>query len=281
MMNLNMSAKHATDRRPASPRVPRLSLWLLLASLFPVGVLAAWSTPGEDFSGDLTLGGPVTSVRNPWAWKMATGNDAISLSAGDRVSRNGEQVWSGLLKGGAVVLGKTTRVTPSGREGLAPRIHYGRGGAEASLVWQQAGEGLVTLPVSDGASPARQAGTLTFRLQAAMLLRHMQDGRAVYAGMYSDLPGNGLPPEELSLSAGKVSPLLCGLFAGEGPSWLCTGSLSAEGTEALSRLTDSGLRQVQAAYGAGIVAGSGELRLQGGSMPARWKSTLPVSIEYQ
>ncbi|EDZ1464189.1 fimbrial protein, partial [Salmonella enterica] len=49
----------------------------------------------------------------------------------------------------------------------------------------------------------------------------------------------------------------------------------------LSHLTDSSLRQLQGVYGAGIVAGSGELALREGAMPARWKSTLNVSIEYQ
>lgn len=47
----------------------RMTLLLLAASLLPSCVLA-WNTPGEDFSGELKLGGPVTSTRNPWAWKV-------------------------------------------------------------------------------------------------------------------------------------------------------------------------------------------------------------------
>lgn len=281
MMNLNMSVKHTPVRGPSSRLFPRFSLLLLLASLFPVGVLAAWSTPGEDFSGELTLGGPVTSTRNPWSWKMASGNDAISLSTGDRISRNGEQTWPVLLKGSAVLLGKTTLVTPAGREGLAPRVHFGRGDPEAELVWQQDGEGQVTLPVFGAEAPSLQAGTLTFSLQTAMMLRHVQGGAPVYAAVYSDLSGNGLPPQGLTLPAGKTAPQLCRLFAGEGPAWLCAGSPAVQGAEALSRLNDSELRQVQAVYGAGIVAGSGELRMRDGEMPTSWKTVLPISIEYQ
>ncbi|EBT5667986.1 hypothetical protein CL314_23580, partial [Salmonella enterica] len=219
MITLNMSAKKMTFRGPASQFFPYLSLLLLLASLFPVGVLAAWSSPGEDFSGELMLGGPVTSIRNPWSWKMISGNDANSLSADDRVSRNGGQVWRGLLKGGGL-LGKTTLVTPAGREGLAPLIYYGRGVSEVTLIWQQEGEGLMTLPVLpvfDVEAASVPVGALSFSLHAAMLMRHMQDGGAVYAGMYSDLPGNGLPPQGLNLPAVKTAPLLCALFAGEGP----------------------------------------------------------------
>ncbi|HAN6040451.1 TPA: fimbrial protein, partial [Escherichia coli] len=37
---------------------------------------------------------------------------------------------------------------------------------------------------------------------------------------------------------------------------------------------------VEGAYGAQTVAGSGELRLNG-TMPERWRVSLPVSIEYQ
>ncbi len=40
---------------------------------FPFSVFA-WNTPGQDFSGELKLGGPVTSTRNPWVWKMEKGS---------------------------------------------------------------------------------------------------------------------------------------------------------------------------------------------------------------
>lgn len=276
-----MTAKTTTTRSLPSRLFSRLSPLLLLASLFPVGVLATWSTPGEDFSDDLTFGGPVTSTRNPWVWKILPGEDAIVLAAGDRLSRGKEQIWSGLLKGGAVLLGKTTQATPAGREGLAPWVSFGRGLEGAALVWASDSEGQVTLPVFDAASPTRPVGALTFRLQAVMMLRHIQGGQPVDVGVYSDLPGNGLPPQGLTLPAGQITRPLCGLFAGEGPAWLCAGPLSVQGTVALSALSDRNLRQIQAVYGAGIVAGSGELRLPEGRLPARWKTTLPVSIAYQ
>ena len=48
----------------------------------------------------------------------------------------------------------------------------------------------------------------------------------------------------------------------------------------MSHFSDASLRQVEGAYGAQTVAGSGELRLNG-MMPERWRVSLPVSIEYQ
>ncbi|ELS8141576.1 fimbrial protein, partial [Escherichia coli] len=51
----------------------KVTLFLFAASLLPSCVLA-WNTPGEDFSGELKLEGPVTSTRNPWVWKVGQGN---------------------------------------------------------------------------------------------------------------------------------------------------------------------------------------------------------------
>lgn len=50
----------------------RMTILLLAASLLPSCVLA-WNTPGEDFSGELKLGGPVTSTRNPWSGRSGKG----------------------------------------------------------------------------------------------------------------------------------------------------------------------------------------------------------------
>ncbi|EDZ4060307.1 hypothetical protein GRG43_004662, partial [Salmonella enterica] len=119
-MNRHLSA------RTFIPAFSHLTLLCLLAGSVPAGVLAAWSTPGEDFSGELTLSGPVTSSRNPWSWKLMPSETDMSLRAADRTARNGEQVWSGLLKAQPVLLGKTTLTMPAGREGLAPRVSYGR-----------------------------------------------------------------------------------------------------------------------------------------------------------
>lgn len=57
-------------------------------------------------------------------------------------------------------------------------------------------------------------------------------------------------------------------------------SNDGEGCGGLSRFSDVALRQVDGAYGAQTVAGSGELCLNG-AMPERWRVSLPVSIEYQ
>ncbi|HCB9840055.1 TPA: fimbrial protein, partial [Escherichia coli] len=65
---------------------------------------------------------------------------------------------------------------------------------------------------------------------------------------------------------------------GEGPGWLQT--MTVTSAAGLSHFSDTSLRQVEGVYGAQMVAGSGELRLNG-AMPERWRVSLPVSIEYQ
>ncbi|HDI4957918.1 TPA: fimbrial protein [Salmonella enterica] len=262
------------------PAFSHLPLLCLLAGSVPAGVLAAWSTPGEDFSGDLVLGGPVTSSRNPWSWKLMPGETDMSLRVADGAARNGEQVWSGLLKAQPVLLGKTTLPTPAGREGLAPRVTYSSNTPGTVLNWLSDGEAEVTLPVYDGVTPDALAGHFRFRLRAAMLLRHTEGGQPVYAGVYNDLAGNGLPPQEKVVPTDELAPWLCGLFAGEGPGWLCGSALSVRNILPLTRLTDTGLHKLQGGYGSAIVAGSGELILREGVMPARWKTTLNISIEY-
>ena len=264
--------------------ISQLTLLCLLAAGggVPTGALAAWSAPGEDFSGELTLGGAVTNSHNPWGWKLMVGENAdMSLQATDHISRNGEQTWSGLLKGQPILLGRTLLSMPTGREGLAPRVNYSSDTPGTLLTWVSDGQGKMTLPVYDVANNISPVGELSFRLQASMLLRHMEDGQPVYTRVYSDLSGNGLPPQGLTLSAESTAPRLCELFAGDGPTWLCTAATQVGDAVPLSRLTDSDLRQPQGVYGSAIIPGSGELRLRRDVMLSRWKTTLNVSIAYQ
>lgn len=264
------------------PQFSHLTLLCLLAGGLPAGVLAAWSTPGEDFSGELTVRGEVTNSRNPWGWKLMAGDNAdISMPATGRTSRNGEQTWSGLLKEQPVLLGKTLQSMPAGREGLAPRVNYSSNTPGSLLTWLSDGQGEMTLPVYDVGNSASPVGVLSFRLQASMLLRHMESGQPVYTRVYNDLPGNGLPPQGRTLNAESTAPQLCELFAGDGPTWLCTAATQVGDAVPLSRLTDSRLRQPQGVYGAAIVPGSGELRLRRDVMLSRWKTSLNVSITYQ
>ncbi|MBB2426729.1 fimbrial protein, partial [Escherichia sp. 11.1597] len=83
--------------------------------------------------------------------------------------------------------------TPAGREGLSPRVSYGKGTEGFSLEWTAPGVAEVTLPVT-GDNNVR-AGTFVFRMQTAGVLRHVKDGQPVYAGVYDDLNANGLPGE--------------------------------------------------------------------------------------
>lgn len=115
----------------------RITLLLLVASLLPSCVLA-WNTPGEDFSGELKLGGPVTSTRNPWVWKVGEGNTQINTKAVS-VLLSGEQVIPVPLPAMTVLLGKTILTTPAGREGLAPQVIYGKGTEGFALAWTAPG----------------------------------------------------------------------------------------------------------------------------------------------
>ncbi|EDM9065136.1 F4 (K88) fimbria minor subunit FaeI [Salmonella enterica subsp. enterica serovar Give] len=252
----------------------KVTLFLLAASLLPSCVLA-WNAPGEDFSGELKLEGPVTSTRNPWVWKVGEGNESLEAKQ-DRAAHGRKQGIPVSLPALTIVLGKTTQVTPAGREGLSPRVSYGKGTEDFSLVWTAPGMAEVTLPVT-GDNNAR-AGTFVFRMQAVGVLRHMQNGQPVYAGVYDDLNVNGLPDENRTMKASDIPGALQRMFSGEGPSWLETMTVTA--TAGLSHFSDASLHQIAGVYGAQTVAGSGELYLNG-TMPERWRVSLPVSIEYQ
>ncbi|MEQ4855025.1 F4 (K88) fimbria minor subunit FaeI [Escherichia coli] len=252
----------------------KVTLFLFAASLLPSCVLA-WNTPGEDFSGELKLEGAVTSTRNPWVWKVGQGNEGLEVKQ-SRGVRDGEQAIPVALPAMTVLLGKTTLTTPAGREGLSPRVSYGKGAEGFSLEWTAPGMAEVTLPVTGDKNV--RAGTFTFRMQAAGVLRHMQDGQPVYAGVYDDLNANGLPGESKVMQASDIPGALQTMFSGEGPSWLQTMTVTT--AAGLSRFSDASLRQLEGVYGAQAVADSGELRLNG-AMPERWRVSLPVSIEYQ
>ncbi|ELO4939450.1 F4 (K88) fimbria minor subunit FaeI [Escherichia coli] len=252
----------------------KVTLFLFAASLLPSCVLA-WNMPGEDFSGVLKLEGPVTSTRNPWVWKVGQGNESLEVTQ-SRSFRDGGQGIPVALPSITVLLGKTILTTPTGREGLSPRVCYGKGTESFSLVWTAPGMAEVTLPVT-GDNNVR-AGTFVFRMQAAGVLRHVRDGQPVYAGMYDDLNANGLPGESTAMKTSDIPGILQKMFCSEGPSWLQTMTVTA--TAGLSNFSNATMRQVEGVYGARIVAGSGELRLSG-TMPEHWWVSLPINIEYQ
>ncbi|CCG85548.1 K88 minor fimbrial subunit faeI precursor [Erwinia piriflorinigrans] len=251
----------------------KLTCMLLAATLLPVEGLA-WSTPGQDFSSELGLGGIVTSTHNPWKWQLSEG--AENLDAKSPVSRDNEQVIKVAVPALNILLGKTTLTTPAGREGLAPRVIFGRGAEGFSLTWKEPGVSQVTLPVMGDGN--LQAGTFSFRMTAAALLRNKTGGQVMVAGLYDDVKGNGLPEQAWVADPEQTARLLSKMFAGDGPVWLQGASVS--GTTGLSQFANAELRQIDGVYGAQMVAESGELRLKG-ELPPRWHVSLPVSVEYQ
>ncbi|EOD1593444.1 fimbrial protein [Escherichia coli] len=251
----------------------KTTLWLLLASLVPT-VVMAWNTPGDDFSGELKLVGTVTSTRNPWVWKSGDGNENLEVKLSN-VVHNRMQGIPVSLPAMTILQGKTIFNTSTGREGLSPRINFGKGNGDFSIIWTEPGFAEVSVPVTEENNA--HAGTFFFRMQAVGVLRHEQNGQPIYVNMYDDLSANGLPGENRVMKSSDIPGTLQRIFSGEGPSWLQAITVSA--TAGVSSFSNPTLRQIEGVYGAQTVAGSGELRLNG-TIPKRWHASLPVSIEY-
>lgn len=250
-------------------------LLFLMIYFFPFSVLA-WNTPGQDFSGELKLGGPVTSIRNPWVWKTGEGKSNLNIRQSS-VSRSGDSVIPILLPAMNLVLGKTVLTTPSGREGLTPRIIFGNGIDEGfSLVWTSPGIADVTLPVTG--EGGRRVGHFSFRMQAAGIMRHVRNGQMIYTSIYNDVGINSLPDKTHIMKSELIPGLLQSMFSGEGPDWLSGIYVSSD--TGVSHFSDASLRQIEGVYGARIVSGTGELHLRG-DKTEHWNVSLPVYVEYQ
>jgi len=251
----------------------QFAVLLLAAGLIPA-VALAWSPPGQDFSGEMALGGPITSTRNPWVWQLGEGTESLDVKV---PANRQKQAIPVPLPAVNILLGKTTQATPAGREGLAPLITYGRGVEGFSLSWTSPGIARITLPVTGDKNT--QAGVFTFQMKGAGLQRSRAGDESVYAVLYEDLKGNGLPPQAEVMAPEQTAGALQTMFSGEGPSWLAQG-LSVNGVVGVSRFTDATIKQLEGVYGAQAIANSGELHLKG-EIPSRWRVSLPVSIEYQ
>lgn len=256
-------------------------LLLLATSLFFSGTCAAWSEPGQDFSKALTVDGDVTNVRNPWVWRVGASCTDIPVRATTGQMRQGHRAWSGLMPALPLLLGKTVLTSPTGREGLAPDVHFGAGQPDFRATPQGEGVIQIILPVYTPGAPEKTVGSLLFRAETAALIRYMAGGSPVYAGIYSELSGNGLSDRRGAMAARRTAQVLCGMFAGEGPGWVCDPSLNVSDSLALSRFTDGSLHEVDGVYGARIVAGSGELQINARHIPSSWRATLSVRVEYR
>lgn len=78
----------------------------------------------------------MTSTRNPWVWKVGQGNESLEVKLIPGV-RGVKQGLPASLPALTVVLGKTILTTPAGREGLSPRISYGKGTEGGRLYGQR------------------------------------------------------------------------------------------------------------------------------------------------
>lgn len=260
--------------------VRRTTLMFLMVSFIPAAVLATLSEPGLNFSGGLTLEGNVTSIRNPWVWKLGATYDEYDVKVDDHQLRHSGRVWNEMLPPQDLLLGKTRSPSPTGRDGLAPLVSFGSGQGRNMLNPVGGGVINVRLPVFTPDIRHTVAGSLQFRMKAGAIMRYEINDLPVYAGVYNDLPWNGLPEKGLEMDISRSAPELCRMFAGEGPEWLCSPLLNITRTEPLSRFVDPDRSQIDGVYGAGIVAGSGELQIYGNTIPSSRKATLPVSISY-
>lgn len=263
-----------------SIKMTRHSMMLLMA-LLPAGQLAAWSEPGKDFNSELTLGGQVTSLRNPWQLKVGNALSGLQVSEAEGTNLKGERVWKGLMKDDVVLLARTTLTTPAGREGLIPVVSFGKDSQGVDLNWLQDGEGELSLPVYIPESPGEAVGTLKFRVQSAAVIHHVQHGKALHSAIYNDLTNNGLAGQHQAMEPERAVVMLCSLFGTDAPLWLCDSSKIDARTIPLTQFASCEKRQVQGVYGAKTVASSGELRIASGFQPCSWKATLSVSMVYQ
>ncbi|MFM5219597.1 hypothetical protein ACEUAM_22560 [Aeromonas hydrophila] len=248
--------------------------------LLAVGLLPtwgwAWSVPGEDFSNELTLGGEVTNTRQAWGWKTGVGVSGLDVVLSSWVGKDGNVAVSVPFPALPILLGKTMLTSPTGRVGLTPTVVYGRDVPGAELTWMAPGMAEVTLPISG--DDKALVGHFTFRMQALAMLRHVQDGQAIYARIYDDVLGNGLPGLAQITPQEQTASNLLRIFANEGPEWLAAASVSQ--VLGVSQFSNTTLRQVEGVYGAAVVADSGQLFLKG-EVPSRWRVSLPISVEYQ
>lgn len=254
---------------------------LFIISLFPAEIIAGWNHPGDNFSEELVVGGQITDNRNPWSWKLAGADSEINLTVSSQKGKQGELIWKGFLDDSALILGKTNPNVSYGKNGLAPEVTFEGEGEGFRLRWLEQGEAEVQLPVYDAVYPNQSVGQLTFRLVSAAMTKYIHNNRPVYVSMYNDLAGNGLPPREMAFKTGMASNVLCDLFAGEGPEWLCSGGRVDSGIEPLSRLTDANFIRPETVYGVRLKSGSGVLKIYGQVLSSPWKATLSVSINYR
>ncbi|MEB0968012.1 hypothetical protein VC899_22895 [Citrobacter braakii] len=257
-------------------KVIKIVLLSLLSTFFYCSFAAAnWSTPGHDFNGGLKFEGSVTNNRNPWEWKIV-GKTMVPALNGNK--RGGENNWQVPIPSVTILSGKTSRTSPSGRQGLTPVIRFGRTGDENRVQWTAPGIATVTLPVYGEEQEAD--GIFTFKIRVAAVMKHVAEGKAEYYSLYNDTVGNGLPDSKYIIEPNHVVGILREVFIAEPLNWLSNDIMVSE-KMSVNAFSDKKFRQVDGAYGAQIVQDSGQLSFSSDAVPAKWRVTLPISIEYQ
>ncbi|WP_045450037.1 F4 family fimbrial subunit [Citrobacter sp. S-77] len=257
-------------------KVIKIVLLSLLSTFFYCSFAAAnWSTPGHDFNGGLKFEGSVTNNRNPWEWKIV-GKTMVPALNGNK--RDGENNWKVPIPSVTILSGKTSRTSPSGRQGLTPVIRFGRTGDENRVQWTAPGIATVTLPVYGEEQEAD--GMFTFKIRVAAVMKYVTEGKAEYYSLYDDTVGNGLPDSKYIIEPNHVVGILREIFIAEPLNWLNNDIVVSE-KMSVNAFSDKKFRQVDGAYGAQIVQDSGQLSFSSDAVPAKWRVTLPISIEYQ
>lgn len=257
-------------------KVIKIVLLSLLGSFFYCTFVAAnWNTPGHDFNGGLKFEGSVTNNRNPWEWKIV-GKTMVPALNGNK--RDGENNWQVPIPSVTILSGKTSVTSPSGRQGLTPVIHFGRAGDGNRVEWTGPGVASVTLPVYG--EEHEVDGIFTFKIRVAALMKHATDGKAEYYNLYNDTEGNGLPDIKNVIELNHLVGVLREIFIAEPLDWL-SNDITVSQKMNVNAFSDKKFRQIDGAYGAQIVQNSGQLSFSSDAVPAKWRVTLPVSIEYQ
>ncbi|ENE9858913.1 TPA: hypothetical protein PRY54_003927 [Escherichia coli] len=237
--------------------------------------VAAWSTLGHNFNGGIKFEGNVTNNRNPWQWKIMEKVMVPALNGNER--REGKFLHVPISQV-TILSGKTSVTSPAGRQGLTPVVRLGKTSNDNRVQWTAPGIATVTLPVYGEEHEER--GIFTFKIRAVALMKHVIDGKEEYFNLYNDTAGNGLPDSKNVIERSQASGFLREIFKSEPLKWLDNDILISE-VKRISAFSDKAFRQINGAYGAQIVPNSGELTFSTHTVPAKWRVTLPISIEYQ
>ncbi|HIF3540803.1 TPA: fimbrial protein [Salmonella enterica] len=250
--------------------------------------MAAWST-GGDFSGDINIGGNITTETPAWLWNIgADRGNAVDLKLADAVVSGANNVWSGIgAESFPILMGKTKAIYSGVSTGMAPVITYSGEGFAMRHIADSAPEITLAAVAKDDAT---NTGQFKFKMDLLGLsnVQWIGDGvttfdKNVYQviGDSSKTYGNGWPQNKTyinSMTTEQVRDKIAAILGSDMitiPADAVTAGYT--GPNAFNR-ADAG--SLQGAYASAYVANSGELTFPKDKTPKSWVSNLKVTVSY-